>query len=89
MGGFASIWSNINGNSSSAWGTTSANGENDARINFPDTIGKTIVMLFTDGLLRNGNAALGPVDYTHNSTTGNVDFAGTIYIDQIVFIVYQ
>jgi len=82
------IWSKTTNTSGSTWYTTSANGEGDARINFPATIGKTIKQLFTDGLLRNGDAALGTVDYTHNAVTGNVDFASTIYPEQIVFIVY-
>ena len=89
MNGCALIWSNSGNGTGSQWSTTAKNGENDARVNFPATIGKTIKMLFTDGILRNADAALGPVDYTHNTVTGNVDFSSTVYTDQIVFIVYQ
>lgn len=73
---------------SGGWATVAANGNNSARVTFPVTIGKQIIQLFTDGILRNADASLGPVDYTHNTVTGGVDFAGTVYPDQIIFIVY-
>lgn len=68
---------------SGGWATVAANGNNSARVTFPVTIGKQIIQLFT-----NADASLGPVDYTHNTVTGGVDFAGTVYPEQIIFIVY-
>lgn len=77
------------GTPGSGWATVAANGNDSARVNFPATIGKQIKMLFTDGILRNPDIALGPVDYWHNIVSGNVDFASTIFSDQIIFIVYE
>jgi len=69
--------------------STSVNGADSTTVTVAGLIGKTIISVFTDGILRNSNAGVGPVDYIFNAGTGVFTFSSTVYADQIISIIYK
>lgn len=88
MSVFAAIWSSKSGTAAQPY-VVRANGTDRTDVTISTLIGKTILLLFTDGLVRNPDVAVGPVDYTFNSATGLITFASTVYTDQIITILYK
>lgn len=88
MVGYAAIWSSKTGPAAQPY-VVRANGTDRTDVTIASLIGKTILLLFTDGLVRNPDVAVGPVDYTFNNATGTITFASPVYADQIITILYK
>lgn len=64
-------------------------GNNTDRITKAELIGKEILMLSTDGIIRKKSTNTETRDYTPNSPTGETVFSSVVFDDQLINVLYK